>query len=47
MRRLERDGKLTLAAPLPELHQRWLIDETGIDAVSKLIPETERPPMRI
>jgi glucosyl-3-phosphoglycerate synthase len=46
LRRLERDGKLTLAAPLPELHQRWLIDETGIDAVSNIIPEPERPPLR-
>lgn len=47
LRRLEREGKLTLAAPLPELHQRWLIDETGIDDVSKLIPEPERPPLRV
>ncbi len=46
LRRLERDGKITLAAPLPELHQRWLIDETGIDAVSNIIPEPERPPLR-
>ncbi len=46
MRRLERDGKLKLAAPLPELHQRWLIDETGIDAVASIIPEPERPPLR-
>jgi len=46
MRRLERDGKLTLSMPLPELHQRWLIDETGILAVSNVIPEPERPPLR-
>jgi glucosyl-3-phosphoglycerate synthase len=46
LRRLERDGKLTLSAPLPELHHRWLIDETGIDAVSNHIPEPERPPLR-
>lgn len=46
LRRLKRDGKLTLSAPLPELHQRWLIDETGIDAVSNHIPEPERPPLR-
>ncbi len=46
LRRLERDGKLTLASPLPELHQRWLIDETGIEAVSNIIPEPERPPLR-
>jgi glucosyl-3-phosphoglycerate synthase len=47
MRRLERDGKLTLTSPLPEIHQRWLIDETGIDTVSKHIPEPERPALRI
>lgn len=45
LRRLERDGKLTLAAQLPDLHQRWLIDETGIDAISNTIPEPERPPL--
>lgn len=46
LRRLERDGKLSLAAPLPDLHQRWLIDETSVEAVSKNIPEPERPPLR-
>lgn len=46
LRRLERDGKLKLASPLPDLHQRWLIDETRIDAVSNIIPEPERPPLR-
>lgn len=46
MRRLERDGKITLAAPLAELHQRWLIDEKGIDTISKHIPEPERPALR-
>ena len=46
LRRLERDGKLTLANPLPDLHQRWLIDETGIDSVTNHIPEPERPPLR-
>jgi glucosyl-3-phosphoglycerate synthase len=45
MRRLERDGKLTLAAPLPELHQRWCIDARGIEAVANHIPEPERPPL--
>lgn len=46
LRRLERDGELTLASPLPEIHQRWLIDETGVEAVSSHIPEPERPPLR-
>ncbi len=46
LRRLERDGKLSLAAPLPDLHLRWLIDESGVEAVSKNIPEPERPPLR-
>jgi glucosyl-3-phosphoglycerate synthase len=46
LRRLERDGKLTLASPLPELHRRWLIDGTGIDTVSRRIPEPERPALR-
>lgn len=46
LRRLERDGKLTLAATLPEHHQRWLIDEAGVESIQKHIPEPERPPLR-
>lgn len=46
LRRLERDGKLTLAAPPPDLHQRWLIDENSLRLISKWIPEPERPPIR-
>jgi glucosyl-3-phosphoglycerate synthase len=46
LRRLERDGKLGLAAPLTDLHQRWLTDETGVQSISKHIPEPERPPLR-
>jgi glucosyl-3-phosphoglycerate synthase len=45
MRRLERDGKLTLAGDLPETHQRWLIDENGIERLTRHLPEPERPPM--
>jgi glucosyl-3-phosphoglycerate synthase len=45
LRRLERDGKIDLAAPLPELHQRWLIEAAGIQQISRLIPEPERPPL--
>lgn len=45
LRRLERDGKLSLAQPAPDLHQRWLIDEDSLRLVSKWIPEPERPPI--
>ncbi len=46
LRRLERDGKLTLKHPPSDVHHRWLIDETGIEAISKFIPESERPALR-
>lgn len=45
-RRLEREGKLTLAGVLTDLHQRWLIDETSVEPLIKHIPEPERPPLR-
>lgn len=45
LRRLERDGKLTLAAPLPEIHRRWKIGEAGPEEVIRHIPEPERPPL--
>jgi glucosyl-3-phosphoglycerate synthase len=45
LRRLERDGRLTLAAELPELHQRWVIDEHGIERITRHLPEPERPPL--
>ncbi len=45
LRRLVRDGKITLTAPLTDLHQRWLIDETSVRLISKHIPEPERPPI--
>lgn len=45
LRRLERDGRLTLAAELPEMHQRWLIDEKGIERITRHLPEPERPPL--
>lgn len=47
LRRLERDGKLSLAAALPETHRRWIIDEASVRAVSKHIPEPERPALRL
>lgn len=46
LRRLERDGVLNLASPLPEVHQRWIIDASTIQQISRLIPEPERPPLR-
>ena len=46
LRRLERDGRISINGPLTDLHQRWLIDENGVEAVTKHIPEPERPPLR-
>jgi glucosyl-3-phosphoglycerate synthase len=46
LRRLERDGKLTLHSPAADLHQRWLIDGDSVRLISKWIPEPERPPVR-
>jgi glucosyl-3-phosphoglycerate synthase len=46
LRRLERDGKLSLTSPLPELHQRWIIDAATIQQISRHIPEPERPPLQ-
>lgn len=45
-KRLQRDGKLTLASPLTDLHHRWMIDESCVEAVISHIPEPERPPLR-
>ncbi len=45
LRRLERDGKLTLAAPLPDLYQSWVAEGTGIQNISRQIPEPERAPL--
>ncbi len=47
MRRLERDGKLTLANPLPDLYQTWTTEGERVNMISKSIPEPERPPIRI
>ncbi|RYD20134.1 MAG: glucosyl-3-phosphoglycerate synthase [Verrucomicrobiaceae bacterium] len=44
MRRLERDGKITLSAPLPVLHQSWSVDGENVRHLSRFIPEPERPP---
>ena len=45
-RRLNRDGKLTLANPLPDLYQSWTADGDAIHLLSKEIPEPERPAIK-
>lgn len=45
LRRLERDGKLSLASPLPDLYQSWSVDGEDIRQISRFIPEPERPPV--
>jgi len=45
LRRLERDGKISLATPLPSLYQSWAVDGNGIRQSSRTIPEPERPAM--
>jgi glucosyl-3-phosphoglycerate synthase len=46
LRRLERDGKLSLASPLPDLYQSWAIHGEGIHPLTRTIPEPERPAIR-
>jgi glucosyl-3-phosphoglycerate synthase len=43
LRRLERDGRLSLATPLPDLYQSWAIDGENLRPLSRSIPEPERP----
>jgi len=45
-RRLERDGKLTLGSPLPELYRTWALEGAETRELVWRIPETERPPLR-
>ena len=45
LRRLQRDGKISLASPLPDLYQSWTVDGDSIHLLSKFIPEPERPPI--
>lgn len=45
LRRLERDGKLQLAAEVPEWHQRWSIRPEGATPLRQHLPEPERPPV--
>ena len=46
LRRLERDGKITLAAPLPDLYQSWNVEKDEVLAISRSIPEPERAPIQ-
>ncbi len=43
MRRLERDGKLTLASALPSFYQTWTIQGESPELIVTDIPEPERP----
>ncbi|HEX7260253.1 MAG TPA: glucosyl-3-phosphoglycerate synthase, partial [Luteolibacter sp.] len=43
LRRLQRDGKISLTTPLPDLYQTWTVDGDSIHLLSKIIPEPERP----
>ncbi len=45
IRRLERDGKISLAKPLPDLYQSWMADGDALHLFAKSIPEPERPPI--
>jgi len=46
LRRLERAGKLTLASPLPDLYQSWMVEKNNVQLISRNIPEPERTPIR-
>ena len=43
LRRLERDGKISIQDPLPDLHRSWLFDQGGAHEILTSIPEPERP----
>ncbi len=45
LRRLQRDGKITLSTPLPDLYQSWTAIGEDVRMISKIIPEPERPPI--
>jgi glucosyl-3-phosphoglycerate synthase len=45
-RRLERDGKLHLESPLPDLLRAWQFDGLSLTERISPIPEPERPPIR-
>ncbi len=45
LRRLERDGRITLASELPDLYQSWVMEGENIEPLTRRIPEPERPPV--
>jgi glucosyl-3-phosphoglycerate synthase len=45
-RRLERDGKLRLAMPLPEVLRAWQFDGISLTELAQAAPEPERPAIR-
>lgn len=45
-RRLERDGKLRLATPLPEVLRAWQFDGVSLTELTQTAPEPERPAIR-
>lgn len=45
-RRLERDGKLRLAAPLPEVLLAWQFDGVTLTKLAQTAPEPERHPLQ-
>jgi len=46
LRRLERDGKISLTNPLPDLYQFWNVSDENAELRSRMIPEPERAPLR-
>lgn len=46
LRRLERDGRLTLTNPLPDLHRAWSFHDPDPREILTVITEPERPPLR-
>jgi len=45
-RRLERDGKLRLATPLPDVLRAWQFDGGALTELAQATPEPERPAIR-
>jgi len=45
-RRLQRDGKISLATPLPDLYRTWVAEGEQVRLISNIIPEPERPPIK-
>lgn len=44
-RRLERDGRISLHAPLPDLLRTWHFDGESLSVDALALPEPERPPL--